>query len=94
MRGQKDWLDLIANCFRVAIAEGHFRASADPDQFAQDLQGVILAYHFTSRLIGDPLAQKRARNAYEALVREAREPQVRRRKMEGRARHADRKRAS
>jgi AcrR family transcriptional regulator len=72
LRSQKDWLELVANCFRVAIGEGHFSPLADPDQFAQDLQGVILAYHFSSRLLGDPLAKKRAQNAFEALVESAR----------------------
>jgi AcrR family transcriptional regulator len=74
VRSQKDWLDVIATCFRSGIREGHFRSDADPDQFAHDLQGVILAYHHASRLLSDPKAEKRARAAFESLLGLAREP--------------------
>jgi AcrR family transcriptional regulator len=74
VRSQKDWLDVIATCFRSGIREGHFRSGADPDQFAHDLQGVILAYHHASRLLSDPKAEERARAAFESLLGLAREP--------------------
>lgn len=70
--GQRDWLDLIANVFRTGIAEGQFRADADPDQFAQDLYGVMLAYHHARRLLRDPAAGVRARRALDALITAAR----------------------
>jgi AcrR family transcriptional regulator len=72
VRSQKDWFELIANCFRTGLTEGHFKASADPEQFAQDLQGVALAYHFSSRLLSDPKAGERAHAAFEALIRAVR----------------------
>src|SRR6185436_13786706 len=72
VRLQKDWLDLMANIVRTAIAEGHFAEDVDPDQFAFDLYGVMLVYHHASRLLADPRAGKRARAAFEALVRAAR----------------------
>jgi len=70
--GQRDWLDLIANVFRTGIAEGQFRPDADPDQFAHDLYGVMLAYHHALRLLRDPAAGTRARRALDALVAAAR----------------------
>jgi AcrR family transcriptional regulator len=71
---QKDWLETIANTVRTAIAEGHFHADAEPEQFAHDLYGVMLGYHHAARLLGDPRATERARRAFEALLRAARRP--------------------
>ena len=53
MRDQRDWLDTIA-MIAAGVSEGQFRADVDPRQFAQDLEGVMLAYHLTSRLLDDP----------------------------------------
>ena len=68
VRDQRDMLDMIATIFRTGIAEGQFRADADPDQFAQDLYGVMLASHHAIRLLGDRQAEQRARRAVEALL--------------------------
>ncbi len=72
VRDQRDMFDMVATIFRTGVAEGHFRADADPDQFAQDLYGVILACHHGTRLLGDPGAEVRARRAFEALLAAAR----------------------
>jgi AcrR family transcriptional regulator len=74
VRFQLDWLDTIAQTFRSGIGEGHFRADADPVQFAYDLNGVMLAFHQASRLLHDPEAATRARHAFEALLAAARPP--------------------
>jgi AcrR family transcriptional regulator len=71
---QRDWLDTIAQVFQTGIAEGHFRPDADPEQFAHDLHGTMLAYHHASRLLGDPDAAARASRAFEALLLAARPP--------------------
>lgn len=60
-QAQRTWFDTIA---RVATEAG----SADPDQFAQDLYGVMLAYHLTNRLLGDPEAGARAERAFNKLL--------------------------
>ena len=65
---QRDWLAVIATSFRKGIEEGHFPSDADPDQFAHDLYGVMLAYHHAQRLLQDPKAEARARHAFEALL--------------------------
>jgi AcrR family transcriptional regulator len=72
VRDQRDLFDMIATVFRTGIAEGHFRDGADAEQFAQDFHGVILAYHHTIRLLGDPQAETRARRAFETLLAAAR----------------------
>jgi AcrR family transcriptional regulator len=65
---QRDWLGVIATSFRKGIEEGHFRADADPDQFAHDVYGVALAYHHAHRLLRDPKALARARHAFQRLL--------------------------
>ena len=72
VRDERDMFDMIATVFRAGIAEGHFRGDADPEQFAQDFYGVILARHHTLRLLGDGRADTRARRAFEALLAAAR----------------------
>jgi AcrR family transcriptional regulator len=72
VQSQKDWLDMLASSFRMGIDEGHFRPDADPDQFAHDLYGIMLAHHHASRLLGDPRARERAHRAFEALLTAAR----------------------
>ncbi len=60
--------------FRSGISEGHFRADADPEQFASDLNGVMLAFYQADRLLSDPSAETHARTAFEALLDAARAP--------------------
>lgn len=69
VRGQRDWLELVANCCRTAVAEGHFRKDLDAEQFAHDLYGIMLAWHHAARLMRDPAAERRARSAFDALLR-------------------------
>ena len=81
---QKDWMEVLATSFRGGIREGHFRPDADPEQFAYDIYGIMLAHHHASRLLGDPGARARARRGFEALLDAARpniaeRPAVRRR---------------
>jgi AcrR family transcriptional regulator len=68
----RDYIDTITTVFRTGISEGEFRPDADPEQYAFDIQGVLMAHHHASRLMGDPKAEDRARVAFEALVRAAR----------------------
>jgi AcrR family transcriptional regulator len=79
VQSQKDWLDVIANSARTGIQEGQFRADFDAEQFAFDLHGAMLAYHHVARLLRDPSADARVRQAFEALLVRARRPGVTRR---------------
>ena len=72
VRDERDMFEMIGTVFRSGIAEGQFRDDADPEQFAQDFYGVILARHHTLRLLGDERADPRARRALEALIAAAR----------------------
>ena len=57
---------------RTAIAEGHFRRTVDPEQFAFDVYGTMLMCHHVSRLLRDPKGVARARRAFEHLIAVAR----------------------
>ena len=72
VQDMRDLFDMVATIFRTGISEGQFRADADPDQFAQDFYGVVLARHHTARLLGDERADARAARAFEALLDDAR----------------------
>jgi len=72
VRDQRDWLDSLAQVIGTGISEGHFRADADPEQLAFELDGVMLSYHHCKRLLGDGAAESRARTAFESLLARAR----------------------
>jgi AcrR family transcriptional regulator len=65
---QRDWLQSLATAARIAVEEGHFRADLDPEQFAFNLYAIILSYHHFSRLMRDPGAEPRARQAFAELL--------------------------
>lgn len=65
---QKDWQETLATIAKTAIAEGHFGDFVDPEQFAFELYGIMLAYHFTIRLGIDPDAEAKADQAFKALI--------------------------
>ena len=65
---QHDWLQALATSARIAMDEKHFRADLDPDQFAFHLYAIILSYHYYSRLLRDPAALTRVRQAFESLL--------------------------
>lgn len=69
---QGQWLGVIATSLQKGIEAGAFHGDADPEQFAQDLYGVMLAYHHASRLLHDPRAETRARRAFATLLTAAR----------------------
>jgi AcrR family transcriptional regulator len=69
---QKDWLGTLAGAARIAVEEGHFRPDLDVHQFAYELYSMVFGYHFISRLMRDPSAEQRVRDAFERLIRDAR----------------------
>ncbi len=68
---QREWLGVLILSFQNGVEAGRFRADGDPEQFAQDLYGIMLAYHHQSRLMNDPEAETRARRGFERLLRHA-----------------------
>jgi hypothetical protein len=54
-----------------AVAEGEFRDRLDTRQFAFDFQSIGLGINFAHRLLNDPQALSRARNAMDRLIQSA-----------------------
>jgi AcrR family transcriptional regulator len=73
---QREWQGVIATTFRLGIEAGAFRSDVDPEDSAQNLLGIMLAFHHTWRLLGDPRAEQRARSALEGLLATVRTPVV------------------
>lgn len=74
VKSQRELLDAVAKSAAHAIEAGDFRAELDPDQFAFELLGVMLAHHQEKRLFRSQNAEKRARSAFERLLGAARRP--------------------
>jgi AcrR family transcriptional regulator len=72
VQSQRDWLELISTVAGTAADEGEFHADLDTDQFAFELQGIMLANHHSRRLLHDDRADERAQAAFESLVARAR----------------------
>lgn len=68
VRDHRDCAESVAQMFRTGIAEGDFRADADPEQFAYELHGIMLGFFHAHRLLGDPHAAERARRAFESVL--------------------------
>jgi AcrR family transcriptional regulator len=75
VRDHRDLAESVAQMFRTGVAEGEFRADADPDQFAYDLHSTMLGYFHAHRLLDEPKAEARARHAFETLLAAARAPE-------------------
>lgn len=69
---QREWFAVLSLSVRKGIESGVFDRKCDPDQFAQDLYGIMLGCHHQSRLMKDPQAEARARRAFDALLDAAR----------------------
>ena len=68
LRHQRDWTEFITTVAGTAVSEGHFRADLDPGQFAFELQGLMLGYHHSGRLLRDPRALERARSLHRPVI--------------------------
>ena len=66
--GFRELRGAIAKAVRIAMDEGHFRADADPWQFAFELLGIVLASAHEWRLHADPRTAEHARAAFERLL--------------------------
>ena len=62
----------LGRAAEISVGQGHFKADLDIEQFAFELHAIMLGYHIQKRLFRREAATKRARNAFERLLRDAR----------------------
>jgi len=72
LRAERDKAESVMTIVRTAVSEGDFVDDVDVEQFAFELEGIMLAHHHSSRMMRDPDAESRARTAFDRLVRSAR----------------------
>lgn len=72
LRAERDKAESVRTIVGTAVAEGDFAADLDLDQFAFELEGIVLAHHHASRMMRDPSASARATTAFDRLVAAAR----------------------
>lgn len=63
-----EWIGLVEQVVAGAVDEGHFREDLDAAQFTYDLYANFLGYHLMHRMIRDPGAEARAREAFDRLM--------------------------
>lgn len=71
VEAQQQWAEALARAVRIAIEERHFRSNVDPRLFAFQMHSIVLGYYHSRRLLRDPEAQRRAREAFDALIASA-----------------------
>ncbi len=65
---QKRWLEWIRGAAERAVETGHFRPDLDPAQFAFEFTAIGMSLQFQSKLVQDPQAERRAREAFGGLL--------------------------
>jgi len=68
VRMMRNLLESLARAARIAVEEGHFRADADPRQFAFEFEALLHGYHLLHRLLKDPAAGERSDLAHRRLL--------------------------
>ena len=65
------WFGMFSEAAGRAIGDGDFRTGLDCEQFAHDINGVMLGFNLADRLFNDPHAERRAHHALERLLEDA-----------------------
>jgi AcrR family transcriptional regulator len=60
----------LSKAVKMAVDTGELDAGVEPGQVAYDLLGIILSFYRTELLLGTPEATRRARAAFERLVKQ------------------------
>lgn len=72
LRAERDKAESVMTIVRTAVTEGEFAGDLDVEQFAFELEGIMLAHHHSSRMMRAIDAESRARRAFDRLVESAR----------------------
>ena len=68
VRMMSQLLESLTRTAQIAIEEGHFKADADPRQFAFEFESLLHGYHLLQRLLKDPDARERSDLALQRLL--------------------------
>ena len=68
---QREFVASLARTVRIAVDEGHLRRGIDVEQLAFEIYGIVLSYNHARRLLRDPKAERRAREAFARLLKSA-----------------------
>ena len=68
VRDHWDLLDSLAQMYRSGAKDGAFRDDLAPEQFAHDMNGLMLGHFHACRLLEDPAAEARTRFTFERLL--------------------------
>lgn len=68
---QRRWLDTLARMVRSAVAANALSPDTDPELLAFEINGIGLAYSFSSSLLEDPNSTDHARQAFDRLMEQA-----------------------
>jgi AcrR family transcriptional regulator len=68
---EAEWRGLLTKTVTESIALGHLRSDLDVAQFVWELCGIYLSHHAAQRFLKSPDADRRARTAFEALLKRA-----------------------
>ena len=64
----KTWQAALRRSVEQAIAQGHLKPSAQPQQIAFEIHGLILALHYDARFLRNPQGPSLARQGFEYLL--------------------------
>lgn len=71
VRAQKELLDFLAGAARLGVEAGELRPDLETGQLAFEWYGIMASFHHARRLMGDPEAEARARQAFDRLLADA-----------------------
>lgn len=70
------WLGAVVRAVQQAKQEGHIHASANEDQVAFEIHGLILSVHYEARFLKKPGAEARAVHGFQHIVQRYGTPQA------------------
>ena len=68
---ESEWRNLLTGIAREAVTLGHLRGDLDVEQFVWELCGIYLGHHAAHRFLRSADADRRARIAFQALLKRA-----------------------
>ncbi len=72
---QREWFRTRVRVVQTGIEQGHFKKNLDCEQFAHDMNSLMLGFHYSSRLLNDPKSEERARRAFRQLIEQSAQKQ-------------------